>query len=501
MQRERKQSPVPGKFPRMGDTEIMPVFKRLKNASLSMKATLAFGIASFAVSGINYITTPIFTRILSTADYGVITVYNSWYEIIRVFATMTLIFPGILQVGLHEHKENRWKYLSSAAGLITVTTALIAGIYLCFHRPIESFLKLGPSLIVLMLLACVFQSATTLWTTKQRYEYNYKITIIVTIGSAVFAQICAIIAVLLLRDNPDVDPAVVRLWAAGAVNITVGAVLFTIIMAKGKRPVDLRLWGATSLVALPLIPHYLSAVVLHTTDKIMIRHMIGLEEAGIYGLAATLSSLGVLFWRALSTTFSPFVNTKLSERKFREINDVVLPLLTVVGITCVLGALAAPEIIRILATKDYLTGIYVIPPVVVGIFLHAMYDVFSAVAFFHKKSTRIMIASVTAAVVNIVLNYFCILRFGFIAAGYTTMISNLLLTTMHYLNLRKIEPEKIYDLRYLLILTGIVTAACMACNFLYPLGGWIRYVLILGVLVFLFLIRKKVIAAINHMKV
>ena len=48
-----------------------------------------------------------------TADYGTIAVYNSWFSIIQVFATLTMVYPGILQVGLYEHSENRWKYLSS----------------------------------------------------------------------------------------------------------------------------------------------------------------------------------------------------------------------------------------------------------------------------------------------------------------------------------------------------------------------------------------------------
>lgn len=416
--------------------------KRLKNVSISVKATLAFGIASFAVSGINYITTPIFTRILSATDYGVISVYNSWYEIIRVFATITLIFPGILQVGLYDHSDNRWKYLSSMLGVIAGTTGILALIYLLFPQSISTLLKLEPSLIILMLLACIFQSATILWTTKQRYEYNYKITIVITIGSAVFAQIISIVAVLIMRHSSIANLANIRLWSSGAVNITVGAILFAYILSKGKTPVDFSLWKATIIVAIPLIPHYLSSVILNSTDKIMISQIVGTDKAGIYSLAATLSSLGVLFWRALSTTFSPFINFKLGERKFKDINDVVRPLLTIVGLTCVLGALGAPEIIRILATREYLTGIYVIPPIVIGIFLHALYDVFSAVAFFHKKSTRIMVASVVAALSNIILNYIFIKKFGFIAAGYTTMASNLILTTLHYFNMRKIEPEK-----------------------------------------------------------
>lgn len=476
-------------------------FRRLKNASVSVKATLAFGIASFAVSGINYITTPIFTRILSTSDYGVIAVYNSWYEIIRVFATMTLIFPGILQVGLYEHSGNRWKYLSSMQGVITSTTGILAVLYFLFHERISGIIKLSPSLMVLMLFVCVFQSATTLWTTKQRYEYNYKITIWVTIGSAVFAQLVAIIAVLVMRQHPAVSLAYVRLWSSGAVNIIVGIVLFIYILSKGKKPVDFPLWRATIIVAIPLIPHYLSSVILHSTDKIMISQMVGDDKAGIYSLAATLSSLGVLFWRALSTTFSPFINSKLGERKFKDINDSVLPLLTIVGLTCVLGALAAPEIIRILATKDYLAGIYVIPPIVIGIFLHALYDVFSAVAFFHKKSTKIMIASVVAALSNLILNYLCIKKFGFIAAGYTTMISNLILTTMHYFNMRKIESEKIYNLKFILASIAEVSIGCLACNLLYRTNNYIRYALILVVLGAIFSQRRKVITAINNMKI
>lgn len=475
-------------------------FKRLRNVSVSVKATLAFGIASFAVSGINYITTPIFTRILSTSDYGIIAVYNSWYEIIRVFATMALIFPGMLQVGLYEHSENRWKYLSSMQGLITTTTGILTIIYLLFHSSIYSLMKLNPSLMVLMLLVCVFQSATTLWTTKQKYEYNYKITIMVTIGSAVFAQIVAIVAVLILRQYPSISLANIRLWSSGIVNIIVGIVLFVYILSKGRTPVDLTLWKATAIVAIPLIPHYLSSVILHSTDRIMISQMVGDDKAGVYSLAATLSSLGVLFWRALSTTFAPFINAKLGERKFKNINDSVLPLLTVVGLTCVLGALAAPEVIRILATKDYLSGIYIIPPIVIGIFLHALYDVFSAVAFFHKKSTRIMMSSVVAAISNLILNYICIRHFGFIAAGYTTMISNLILTTMHYFNMRKIEPEKIYDIRIIILSIIAVSFACLACNFLYQINSLIRYVIIFIVLIAICSQKRKVVTAINNMK-
>ena len=477
------------------------LLKKFQSLSVTLKATIVFGIASFAISGINYITTPVFTRILTTDEYGIIAGYNAWYSIVQVFATMTLIFPGILQVGLYEYSKNRWKYLSTMLGIITVSTGVLGVLYFCFRESVNALFQLPTNLVVLMLLTCLLQPATTLWTMKQRYEYRYKITFFVTVGSAVIAQIVSIAAVLYAKNHWDTNLASVRLWSAGAVNLAVAVVLFIYLLSKGQAFVDGAVWKATFIVAIPLIPHYLSSVVLSSTDKIMIRHMVSNSKAGIYTLAATLSSLGVLFWRALSTTFSPFVNTKLGERKFQDIDRCIRPLMSMVGLTCFLGALAAPEIIRILAVKEYLEGVYVVPPIVIGIFLHALYDIFSAVSFFHKKSVYIMMASVTAALANIVLNYFCIKRFGYIAAGYTTLASNLILTGMHYINMRRIEKERIYDPLFIIKAVALVTVGCLACNFLYGITSIVRYVLIAAVLVVIVMRRKSVTTALSDMKV
>lgn len=472
------------------------IWNKLKNMPENLKATLVFAIASFATSGINYITTPIFTRLLTSAEYGTVAVYNSWYSIIRVFASMTLIFPGILNVGLYDHSENRWKYLSSMLGITTVSTAVLSVVYALFPRQIESMLTLSQPLMILMLVSCFALPATTFWTYKQRYEYRYKITFFVSVGSAVLAQAVSVAAVML----GDGNLAEIRLWSAGLVNIAVGLVLFFYIQRKGRAFVDLPLWKKTLVVAIPLIPHYLGGEILSSIDKIMISAMVGESEAGIYSLAAILSAIGVLLWRALSVMFNPFVNTKLGSREFGRIREAVKPLLTTVGLLCVIASLAAPEIIRILATGDYLEGIYVVPPVAAGIFVHAMYDTFAAVSFFHKRSIRITAATITAAVVNLVLNYVFILHFGYIAAGYTTLISNLVLAAMHYRSARKAEPEPIYDPKFSVCSTALVTVACLLCNLLYGYTA-VRYVLILCILAFMVKKRRVLTDMLAGMKV
>ena len=479
---------------------MIKAVKKFQNASPSLKATIVFGISSFATSGINYITTPIFTRLLSTEEYGTVAIYNSWMLIMQVVLSLTLIYPGVLHVGLYEHSDNRWRYLSVVQGIITSVSVLVIGLFALFHEPLGKWIALPQSLMWLMLIYCMFHPATTLWMTKQKYEYRYRSAFFVTVGSAVFAQIVSVFMVMRMRGT-GADLAVVRLWSAGLVNLIVAWILWGYIFAKGRTFYDSALWKATIAVAVPLIPHYLSHVVLNGTDKIMIGHMVGRSSAGIYSLAATLSSIGILCWRALLTSFSPFVNAKLGERKFREIREAVKPLWMVTGGMCIVGALLSPEIIRVFGTKSYLAGLHVVPAIVASIFMHTLYDAFSAVSFFHKKSVRIMTASVAAAVSNIVMNYFGIKWFGFIAAGYTTLIANTILVIMHYRTSRIAEKEEIYDGKFVLAASAIVIGGCLACNLLFDLPSMLRYIAAAALLIVMFLKRRILTKTLSDMKV
>lgn len=39
------------------------------------KASIVFAMSSFIIKGISFVTTPIFTRILETSEYGIVTTY------------------------------------------------------------------------------------------------------------------------------------------------------------------------------------------------------------------------------------------------------------------------------------------------------------------------------------------------------------------------------------------------------------------------------------------
>ena len=56
---------------------------------VQVKASLWFLICSFLQKGISVISTPIFTRLLSTAEYGQYSVFSSWLGIINIFVSLS----------------------------------------------------------------------------------------------------------------------------------------------------------------------------------------------------------------------------------------------------------------------------------------------------------------------------------------------------------------------------------------------------------------------------
>lgn len=78
--------------------------------------------------------------------------------------------------------------------------------------------------------------------------------------------------------------------------------------------------------------------------------------------------------------------------------------------------------------------------------------------------------------------------------------SNLILTALHYINSRKIEKEKVYDFKFCLLSVLVVTISCLLCNLIYKFT-WVRYGVILIIILIVFKFRNKLINSITAMKV
>ena len=441
--------------------------------------------------GISFITTPIFTRILSAAEYGEFGVFISWSGIITPIISLSLS-AGVYSQGLVKFDDERKAFSSSLQGL---TVTLIAGwtaVYLLFREFFNNLFALTTVQILIMITMIWLGASFSFWSMDQRVDFKYRKLVIITILVSILQPALCILLILTMNDK-----VFARILGMLIVQVLFYSWTFFSQMRTGKKFYYGKFWGYAIKFNIPLLPHYLSLTVLASSDRIMIDRLIGTSEAGIYNLAYSVSQIMTMFNTALLQTIEPWIYKKLKENQGDQIAKVAYP--TFIAIALVnIGLIAlAPEVIRIFAPPEYYEAIWVVPSVAISVYFMFLYTFFATFEFYHEKTNYVTGATVGGAVLNIVLNYIFIRKFGYVAAGYTTLFSYMLFALLHYYFMRKICKQYINDLHpynaKVIIGISIVTlAAGFALLLTYNLPI-IRYSFVAITMVIVIIIRKRII--------
>jgi O-antigen/teichoic acid export membrane protein len=147
--------------------------------------------------------------------------------------------------------------------------------------------------------------------------------------------------------------------------------------------------------------------------------------------------------------------------------------------------------VKLLAKKDYWAGISIIPPIVLSNFVIFAYTLYVNVEHFFKNTIPITINTVIAAVVNIVLNFLCIPKFGYVAAAYTTIVAYMIALLLHANNAKKLEKD-LYPIR--VFKSAILQLSFTVIVFYIFKEQWyIRWTFLAVYFVFMAIINKKLI--------
>ena len=466
--------------------------KRLRSLPPGAKASAAFFLSSVVTTGIAYLTTPIYTRLLTTEEYGQTAVFLTWLQVFGI-AAMFCLANGVFNNGMLDHPEERDQYsfsLLMLSNLITLAfAAAFAALYPLFGR------ALGLSLPLLLLMGAVFlfQPAYSFWVARQRYEYKYKHTVLWAILAAILSPLAAI---LCIRRFPD-HRLYARLFGAEVPLILMYIGFYVYLGKKSRFRVDRRFWKEAFTFNLPLIPHYLSTYLLSNSDKIMISRLVSDSATAFYNVAYTVASVGLIVGSAANASLLPFTYEKCRKRDYAAINRVTLPILTLYALVSLAVILFAPEVVKLMSTSDYHEAIAVIPPIVGGVFFQVQYFIYANIVYYYKKPRYVMVASVTAMLLNLVLNYVFIRRYGYAAAAYTTLLCSMVQAGIDCLAMRKAAKARVYDMRFIGLLSLGVVAAALTGGRLYG-HALIRYALV-GILALACLLQRRRIARVLGM--
>ena len=445
---------------------VKKMINKATTASEPVKASFWFTVCSIVNKCIQLITVPIFTRLLSTTEYGQYSIFISWQSIIIIFATLNL-YSNVFNNGLLKYREDRDCFLSALQGLITTISLFLIGIVLLLNQKIADLIGLPVYIIVIMMIEIMLMPGFEFWAASDRFDYKYKGIIKVTLLVAVLNPILGLILVSFSSEK-----GYARIISVLVVQIVIYGILYIRNFLRNRTYFKLEYWKYALILAAPLVPHYLSQILLNQMDRIMISNICGTDKAGIYSVAYSAAMILQIVGKAIQSSFTPWIYKKIDSGDVSSIKPTVNSLILIVGLLNFALICFAPEAILILGGEKYQEAIYVIPPVVCSCYLIFVYSMFCTIEFYFEKTKAMTMVSVVGAVLNYITNAIFIRMFGYYAAGYTTLFSYICFVVAHYFVMKRALEENgfkknVFDIKFISIFTLFYVIASVVMAFIY----------------------------------
>lgn len=468
---------------------IQNLWKKYSSMPAALRTSVWFTFCQFLQRGIAFITVPIFTRLLTTEQYGLCNIYFAWFDVFLLFTSLRIPDEG-LNNGLIRFEEDKNGYTSSVMGLIMILTGVGACVYLIFHTWIDQVTGLTSFLMILMFIELLFNPPLMLWTNRERFEFRYRGPVTVTVISTTLNLTITIIAVLNTSYKAEA-----RIIGLMAVQTLFGIIFAFVILRKGKKFFSRKYWAFALKFNLPLIGFYVSQLILNQSDRIMINFFEGGAKAAVYSVAYSAATIMQIALSALNGAFNPWMYKKIKAGKEKEVGPGASMLALFVAGATFLVSILAPDLVKILATDDYMEAVWIIAPVSASVFFIFLYAVFANVEMYYGKNRGILGISLLCSMLNIVLNMIFIPIYDYFAAGWTTLVSYIVLTLLHYILMRRACRKngltgRIFQDKLLLAVSLGVVLLSFVSLLLYR-SDFIRYGALLVAMTVLFIFRKK----------
>ncbi|MGI5058563.1 lipopolysaccharide biosynthesis protein [Treponema pectinovorum] len=473
-------------------------FQKYKNLSPAVIASFWCAICAIIQKGISFFTVPIFTRLMTPSEYGNVNLFLAWESIIAIFATLNLS-SGVYNVGLTKFEDSNEKFTSSLLGLSLLTTFIVFTLLGITYPISAKLLGLNKYTFFMLFIFVACSPCIEFWSQSERFNFRYKKLVFITLLLAILNPILGIF----LIKYSALDNYYARIVSIVVVQFFISLPIFFALLKKSNCLYEKNFWKYALKFNLPLIPHYLSTIILSSSDRIMIGYLCDARRAGFYSVAWGLSYTVTIITSSISTSLNPYTFKKFKQLKFNDVAKVANLIIILVALCC-LGFIAiAPELMHFVAPAEYQNAFRVIPPLVSCSYFIFIYSLFGNVEFYFEKSKYIMVASIVGALLNIGLNYIFIQIFDYVAAGYTSLFCYICFAFAHYAFAKRICKKngniKIYSNKFIFAISIIYTVLTFVLTFMYN-SIIFRYSFVVAIFLLMVFFRKQIIYILKEVK-
>jgi len=388
-----------------------------------VQGSVWYTVSNFLVKGVTFLTIPLFTRMMTTSQYGVVNNFTAWVSITTILVGLNL--NSAISNAALDYRGNLNNFISSIVEFSTILFVAGELISNSIFWLTDFHVAYFNSTMIQGYAMYVVSIGTAYYTIGADYLKNSVLSVL-----TLFSNI--IISIVFMITIYSGKPAEGRIYGS-----TVGLSILTIIIivtviVNGDKKVHFEYIKYAARISIPVIPHSVGGVVLSQFDRIMISQYTEDTSAGIFSFVYNVSMVINVLWISVNNAWIPWFFRKASGQQYALVNKMIRRiswgfLVLTMGAITVLVDLA-----KVMAPASYQSGISLLIPISMSYLLMFLYSFSVNYEFFLKKTWFLGISTVLSALLNILLNMYYIPKYGYVAAGYTTLVTYFVLFLSHY---------------------------------------------------------------------
>jgi O-antigen/teichoic acid export membrane protein len=450
------------------------------------KDTIIYGISTIVGRFLNFLLVPIYTNYISTSDFGV------FANIYAYIAILTILFiygmdAAFLKYSSLADESKKKDSFSTPFIFVFLTTILIVLLLFILKIPFLDLMKVPSEysyLYLYFILILAFDATALIPFASLRLKRKAaRFTSIKLIN--IFINL-SLNLILIVGYNYGIEAIFISNLAASGFSLLA---LLPEIISNLKINVDPELLKKMLWFGIPYLPASIAAMLVQVIDRPIVLALTDASTLGVYQANYKLGIFMMLFVSMFQYAWQPFFLTNAKEKNAKDIFSKILTLFLLsatfiwIVLTLFVEDLAKFEFLpgKTIIGQEYLSGLIIVPIILLGYLFHGLYVNFTAGIYIEEKTKYFPIVTGSGAVINTAVNFLLIPFIGLIGAALATLVSYMVMSGgLFYVS------QKFYETKYEYKKIGkILFLILVSASFYYYLIYTIEFIFIYKIL-FLF---------------
>lgn len=420
------------------------------------KQTAIYGVSTIVVRFLSYLLTPIYTRVFSQAEYGVVTDIYALIPFALVLLSMGMEssyfrFAAKAEAEGGDVKRNKARVFATTWGATIVASIIFFVVVMLWKMPIAKAMgavyAANPEYVIMVAGIIVLDVMAMLPFSRLREQGRA--------GKFVFLKACSVVINVGLATAFLLMGLFENSFGVGwvfATNLIASAATLVLILPTTNRilpRINWRLLRRILIYSLPLLIGGIAGTANEFIDRQMIKYIIpedSMAQLGVYGAITKIAVVMLLFTQMYRLAAEPYFLANFSKEEFVESNAAAMKYYIIASMAIFLGIALFRDLFALIVGGAFREGVYILP-VILG--ANILAGVWLNLSFWYKREEKTRYAIYVTFIglaFTVGMNLLLLPKWGYYGAAWARFIAEAAMVAVSYYLNRKYFPTP-YNLR------------------------------------------------------